>query len=381
MTRMVDNHLRLVKIEQTEVAVVGGGIMGAMTAAHLAEMGAKVTLYDPHPMGTGPGASIDTGRSFRVHYGEDRALVSMAVRSRGLWKQWEQKLGRPLLHETGKLLLEEQGDRHAFESWKTLRQMGLRADRLSHGMVSQEWPGMKAGAATVDRMGGVLDPQVILGALHVWLKQQDVSFRGEALDVGPKAVTDGQGQRQFDAVVLTAGAWSRRWADVPMEVTRQELVYFDASALGARLDRLPVFSHMESGFYAIPTAADGRIKVANHHPGKAGHPDGDDRKVSPEFEQRARAFLAAHLPELKDAAVLRQYVCFYSGTADRDFILDRTDSGMVIGAGFSGHGFKFAPLIGRLLAQQALGLTPEVDIERFGLKRPSLRGVSTKLAV
>jgi sarcosine oxidase len=166
-----------------------------------------------------------------------------------------------------------------------------------------------------------------------------------------------------------------------MEVTRQELVYFDASALGARLDRLPVFSHMESGFYAIPTAADGRIKVANHHPGKAGHPDGDDRKVSPEFEQRARAFLAAHLPELKDAAVLRQYVCFYSGTADRDFILDRTDSGMVIGAGFSGHGFKFAPLIGRLLAQQALGLTPEVDIERFGLKRPSLRGVSTKLAV
>jgi glycine/D-amino acid oxidase-like deaminating enzyme len=166
-----------------------------------------------------------------------------------------------------------------------------------------------------------------------------------------------------------------------MEVTRQELVYFDASALGDRLERLPVFSHMESGFYAIPTARDGRIKVANHHPGVEGHPDGDDRRVSAGFEQGARAFLAQHLPELGDAEVVRRYVCFYSGTADRDFILDRTPEGMVIGAGFSGHGFKFAPLIGRILAQLALGQSPEVDLKRFSMSRSALRGERKRLAV
>lgn len=355
--------------------------MGAMTAAHLLESGAEVTLYDPHRMGQGPGASVDTGRSFRVHYGTDRTLVLHAVRCFRLWKEWEHKLARPLLRATGKLLLEGAGDRLAFESWQTLRHLGLPADRLSRGMVAQEWPGFRAEIATVDRLGGVLEPHVILPALEVWLKARGGHFRGEALDVGRRFVKDGGGKVQYDSVVLTTGAWARRFIDVPMEVTRQELVYFDASGLGERLGRLPVFSHMESGFYAIPTARDGRIKVANHHPGPVGHPDGDDRLVSPEFERAARAFLATHLPELAEAKVVHRHVCFYSGTADRDFILDRTDDGMVIGAGFSGHGFKFSPLIGHLLAQLALGIPPEVDISRFSMGRPALLGKRVRLAV
>ncbi|MCH1582765.1 MAG: FAD-dependent oxidoreductase [Flavobacteriales bacterium] len=380
MTRTAP-HWKGLTAREPHIAVVGGGIMGAMTAAHLLEEGAMVTLYNPHVLGEGPGASVDTGRSFRVHYGDDRGAIAMAVRSMNLWKAWEQKLGRPLLHSTGKLLLEELGDRHALESWRTLRKMGLPADRLSKGAVGAEWPGMRADAATVDRLGGVLDPLVILQGLQAWLSSKGVRFRGEALDVAPRSVTDQQGKDRYDAVVLTAGAWTRRWVDVSMEVTRQELVYFDASALGNRLERLPVFSHMESGFYAIPTVRDGRIKVANHHPGVEGHPDGDDRRVSAEFEQRARAFLAQHLPELSGAEVVRRYVCFYSGTADRDFILDRTSEGVVIGAGFSGHGFKFAPLIGRLLAQLALGQSPEVDLERFSMSRAALKGERKRLAV
>ena len=368
-------------VAEPHIAVVGGGIMGAMTAAHLLEEGARVTLYNPHALSEGPGASVDTGRSFRVHYGNDREAIAMAVRSKSLWMAWEQKLGRPLLHSTGKLLLEEPGDRHALESWRTLRELGLPADRLSQGDVAAEWPGLRADAATVDRLGGVLEPLVILQGLQAWLTSKGVRFRGEALDAGPQSVTDQQGEDRYDAVVLTAGAWTRRWADVSMEVTRQELVYFDATALGDRLERLPVFSHMESGFYAIPTARDGRIKVANHHPGVEGHPDGDDRRVSAGFEQGARAFLAQHLPELGDAEVVRRYVCFYSGTADRDFILDRTPEGMVIGAGFSGHGFKFAPLIGRILAQLALGQSPEVDLKRFSMSRAALRGERKRLAV
>ena len=140
------------------VAVVGGGIMGAMTAAHLIDQGATVTLYDPHLLGQGPGASVDTGRSFRVHYGEDQALIQMAAKSRKLWLHWERELGRPLLHTTGKLLIEEPGDRHARDSWMALRRMGLRADRMSQGAVSEEWPGIKTGAATVDRLGGGARP-------------------------------------------------------------------------------------------------------------------------------------------------------------------------------------------------------------------------------
>ena len=144
---------------------------------------------------------------------------------------------------------------------------------------------------------------------------------------------------------------------------------------------LPVFSDLASGFYAIPTVKDGRIKVANHHPGRVGHPDGDDRKVSSEFKTQAREFLSAHLPELAKSKIEWEYVCFYSGTADRDFILDRMPDGLIVGAGFSGHGFKFGPLIGRLLAQMALGIQPEFDLTRFAMTRETLKGEAIKIAV
>ena len=88
------------------VAVVGGGIMGGMTAASLRLKGADVTLFDPHPMGTGPGASIDTGRSFRVHYGQDETLMAMALQARRLWEHWSQEWGVNLLHGTSKVLVE-----------------------------------------------------------------------------------------------------------------------------------------------------------------------------------------------------------------------------------------------------------------------------------
>lgn len=363
------------------IAVVGGGVMGGFTAASLIQAGVHVTLYDPNAMGTGPGASVDTGRSFRVHYGNDQGLVSMAVRARRLWSEWSMRMGRPLLHETGKLLVEQQNDRHVMESWRTMRDMGLRADRLSRGCVAAEWPGFRADQATVDRLGGVLDPEIILAGLASWLSNEGIEWRKEALEVKSNAVRCGTGWSEYDQVVLTSGAWTQRWIDVPMEVTRQELVYFDASALGERLHRLPVFSDLASGFYAIPTVKDGRIKVANHHPGRAGHPDGDDRKVSSEFKAQAREFLSAHLPELAESNIEWEYVCFYSGTADRDFILDRMPDGLIVGAGFSGHGFKFGPLIGRLLAQMALGIQPEFDLTRFAMTRETLKGEAIKIAV
>ena len=363
------------------VAVVGGGIMGGMTAASLRLKGADVTLFDPHPMGTGPGASIDTGRSFRVHYGQDETLMAMALQARRLWEHWSLEWGTDLLHGTSKVLVEKAGDASAEESWKAMRRLGLPSDRRGREELAHEWPGFVAEMATIDRLGGVLDPSDILARLSLWLQKRGVRFKGTALDVSSQWVASAEGKEMFDVVVLTAGAWTQRWLNVPMDVTRQELVYFDAGSLGSRLDALPVFSNMASGFYAIPTVKDGRIKVANHHPGPSGHPDGDDRQVAPEFEARARRFLSLHLPELSEARVMRRYVCFYSGTADRDFILDQMDDGMVLGCGFSGHGFKFAPLIGETLANMALGRPSDIPLDRFSARRPSLRGELSKLAV
>ena len=149
MTRMVDNHLRLVKIEQTEVAVVGGGIMGAMTAAHLAEMGAKVTLYDPHPMGTGPGASVSI-RAGALGCITERTCgldSNGGAKPRALGAMGAENWVGPCCTRRASCCSRSQGDRHACETvgrrMRATRACGPTACR--DGMPSlQEWPGMKA---------------------------------------------------------------------------------------------------------------------------------------------------------------------------------------------------------------------------------------------
>ena len=374
---------------QRHVAVVGGGIMGAMTAHSLLESGARVTLYDPLPLTNSVNSSNDTGRSFRVHYGEDLEMMNMALESRAMWRKMQADAGldpegSPWFHPCGKLLLADAGDIYAQACGIAMRGHGLLARDFSAEQATERY-GFQADSAVLDPYGGVLSPDRILLHLAASLTARGLIRRGRAEAVDGRWVQDDGGRKSYDAVVVTAGVWAKQLLapnTPPIDTTRQQLVYFDAaSALGRDISHLPVFSHMESGFYGIPTRHDGFLKIANHHPGPAGHPDGDDRAVDLAFINAARKFLARYHPALAGAQVKRTHVCFYTGTRDRDFILERTESGVILGTGFSGHGFKFAPLIGRTLAELALDRPPSISIERFASSRPSLYESPAVLAV
>jgi glycine/D-amino acid oxidase-like deaminating enzyme len=126
------------------------------------------------------------------------------------------------------------------------------------------------------------------------------------------------------------------------------------------------------GFYGYPLHIHGFLKIASCKKGAPGKPgDVPDREITPPFERKTRQFLKRFIPELAAFTEGEGHVCYYANTKDGDFILDRlpeTANGCLM-AGFSGHGFKFAPLLGQAMAQLVVGGKTDLNLHRFRLSR------------
>jgi glycine/D-amino acid oxidase-like deaminating enzyme len=128
-----------------------------------------------------------------------------------------------------------------------------------------------------------------------------------------------------------------------------------------------------TGWYGFPANADGVVKIANHGPGVPLEPDAP-RVVDPAWEERLRAFLRAHLPGLADAPIVARRLCLYTDVFDGDFVIDRSpaDDRVLVATGGSGHAFKFAPLLGELVAD-ALEDRADRRLARFRWRAPGTR--------
>jgi sarcosine oxidase len=215
-----------------------------------------------------------------------------------------------------------------------------------------------------------------------------VSPKGEEAKV---TTASGDGHRA-PVVVVSAGAWAQpllaaAGVDVPLRVTRETVVYgdlSDAAALPTLIEwgdgasparySLPVTEHGGSlvpGTGGTPYRGRTRaVKVGEHRAGAAVDPD--TPATVEELERGREALAGAARERFAVAAIDDVETCLYTNTADEDFVLDRIGP-LVIGSPCSGHGFKFAPLIGRILADLATGAEPPVPLGRFAWDRPSLR--------
>jgi N-methyl-L-tryptophan oxidase len=115
------------------------------------------------------------------------------------------------------------------------------------------------------------------------------------------------------------------------------------------------------------------MKIGDHRKGPVGKPGAveDDRMLAPAFEKKCRTFLKRYIPELASFTEMEGHTCYYDNTKDDDFIVDRLPDApnAFIAAGFSGHGFKFGPLIGKTLAELVVGGKSELNLHRFRLGR------------
>ncbi len=352
-------------MSRESVAVIGAGVMGLAAADELSRRGQAVTLYERDRVGHRGGGSWGTARIFRLAYDNPR-YVAACVEARGLWRRLEDEVGEPLIVPTGGL---DFGDAATVAAvGAALDAAGAPHESLTPEQASARWPGLRLeGEILFQGDAGVIRAQEVIAALHARLLDREVDVREgtEVREVMPGAdgvrVVAAEGAEDHDAAVVAAGSWSEHLLGplfgLPPLIVREEFpLEFDLP--GA--DRLPVGTHYTES--AVPAdaiywlaAGPDVMKVGAHCSGRV-LADADDRTAEcpPEIAAALTEYAAQTFPDLLGEPSDLATGCLYDMTADENFILERRGRVVAL-AGFSGHGFKFAPLIGAIAADLVEG--------------------------
>jgi sarcosine oxidase len=354
--------------EDVEFVVVGGGVLGLSAARALARRARPVVVCERSTVGHGGAGSKGSARIFRLGY-DDPAYVRLALVAERLWRELEAESGRSLLTTTGQVTFGEDIEVLA----RSLARAGAPYDTMTAPEVAARFPALSVPTAAVFEPGsGVIAAADSLAALGQGLEVREHCSVVRCTDDGRRVrvvVDTAQGDRvelRAAVVLVCAGPWTAPLVaglDTGLEsiATLEQVAYL--APVSGPVDAIPVF--VERGrpwFYGLPDLSSGLMKVSLHgagrrlsleeleRPGATEHADDD---LVAELRASARRFLPGLRPE--PVATER---CVYDDTPDGDFVLDRVGR-VVIGSGTSGHGFKFAPLLGEVLADLATGVAPD----------------------
>jgi sarcosine oxidase len=369
-----------------DVVVCGLGVMGSATLRELACRRLRVLGIERFAPGHDRGSSHGETRIIRLAYFEHPSYVPLLRRSYELWRDLERASGTKLVHLTG---IAEMGPPDGVLVKGVLASATtheLRHDVLAAKELMRRFPAFRLPpqyVAVVQPDGGFVDAEPSIHAMLALARDAGAEVRvGECIGGiepyagGVRVVTD-IGTVDAGAAIVTMGPWVKSLLPgfpAPLRVTRQAMAWFapNEPALFAD-DRCPTFliESRHGIHYGFPSDGEGRIKVAKHHHGnETVDPDDYDRKVSTADEALIRAAIAEHLPAANGRR-LEGKTCLYTVTPDGDFIIDRLSGWpqVIVASPCSGHGFKFAPVIGEILADLAIDGTTRHDIGRFSLER------------
>jgi glycine/D-amino acid oxidase-like deaminating enzyme len=359
----------------SKVIVVGAGINGVTAAIELTKRGHGMVLVDPGPLPHPLAASTDISKAVRTAYGADEDYTELAERSIKLWRKWNKEFGVQLYHEVGVMFVRHHemkpGD-FEYESFKALGRRGSKIERMNSPQLWKRFPAwnpelyrdgvleLKAGYAESGRVVAALIERA--KSLGVELRKRAAFSRLDECDDRVKGIVLEDGQRVAgDVVVMAVGAWTPYLLPFTEKFFRASgQPVFHLKPRQPELfapERFPVFGAdiTTTGYYGFPLNRDRVVKIANHGPGREMSPDSPDRIVTPQEEQRLREFLSSTFPVLADAPIVYSRVCIYCDTNDGHFWIapDPERPGLIVATGDSGHGFKFAPVLGDIIADAA----------------------------
>jgi len=322
----------------TEVVVVGAGVMGLATARELRQAGRKVVVCEQFALGHDRGSSHGGSRIIRLSYPDER-WVRLAQESFPLWRELEADSGRPLLDLHGTLDLGDWApNRDALTACGVPFEV-LDAGQIEHRFGIRSDPGDRA---LFQADGGIVHADAALAALADGLELRE-HVRVHSVDEdGDGVVVDGMRAR---VAVVTAGAWAPGLVGVAATPTAETVSYFDLGRPVPSVIDTTTGSH--SG-YAL-AAPGGALKAGLHQSGRPTDPDSaavPDRELS----ARTAAWVERRFPEAGPLA--QAETCLYTIRQHDEFLLERRGR-IVLGSACSGHGFKFAPVVGRRLAALA----------------------------
>jgi monomeric sarcosine oxidase len=353
--------------------VVGGGTMGLASAWALARAGASVTVLERFTHVHEHGSHSGLTRIIRQAYHEGEYYVPLVQRADALWVELGARTGRRVLERTGLLELGPDDDGEFRKSIEACEIHGVAHTRHAATEIMARWPFVVpatwSGCHTPS--GGMLRVQQCLDALRDEAQAAGATFHYGAqvreVDVANARVTlEDTRTLTADTIVVTAGAWLPTLLPelLPQRLQRLRRVltwWSPAARHVPTLERLPVWCAFDPDgfFYGFPYDNDGIVglKIARH---MTRDPGIDDVPIDPDAVERAlrgsdldplQAFVDTRMP-IAAGPVTAHRTCIYTMTPTSDFVVDRhpASSRIVVAGGFSGHGFKFAPAIGELVA-------------------------------
>ncbi|MDQ3771524.1 MAG: FAD-dependent oxidoreductase [Actinomycetota bacterium] len=338
---------------ESDVVIIGAGVMGAATARALAPSGLSVNIVEQFEPGHERGSSHGTSRIFRLSY-PDPMYVTMAQESLSLWRAAEKETGESLVVTTGGLDLGEGVNASA----DALQACGVDFELVKGGDAAELWPQVHvaedeialwqadAGVALADRAASTFLRVATRAGVRV-----HSATRVESLEISEDGVEVHSSDKSFHGgvAIVTAGAWAApllATAGVTLDVrpTRETVSYFN---IGTSAPTLVEWS--DPALYALPAPGFG-LKAGEHIAGPSTDPS-EIGEVNPESIERVSRWVAARFPEA-DPTPVHAETCIYTNTPDEHFVIERHGA-IVVGSPCSGHGFKFAPLIGKRLAELA----------------------------
>ena len=370
-------------MERYDVVVVGVGGMGSAALYHLARRGKRVLGLERFDLLHERGSSHGLTRIIRLAYFEHPDYVPLLRRAYELWRELEAEAGEPLLHTTGII---EGGPEILEGVLHSCAVHGIEHEVLSGTDVAARFPAFDLPPemqVVYQADGGFVVPERCIvahvrGALEhgAALHARERVLEWNATENGVQVRTD---RRTIEAerLVVTAGAWSDEVAHLSagsVRAVRQVLAWFQPSRpeLFAP-ERMPVFNLVLDGdhFYGFPTHGIPGVKLGRYErEGESGDPDEISGEPTIADEARLRELAMRYLPDGAGPTIALK-TCLFELSPDEHFLVDRhaESASVVVGAGFSGHGFKFCSVIGEILADLAIDGSTRHDIGLFRLDR------------
>jgi sarcosine oxidase len=361
--------------------------MGSAVAAHVAKRGMRVVGLDRYELGHDLGASAGRSRVIRKAYFESPQYVPLLERAYELWRELERETETRLLDLTGILMVGASDGSLMRGVRASVERYGVAVEELARATVAARYPQTSLfsnESALFEPEAGMVFPELGIAAHQTVARKHGADLRGNVEVVGWRRSMHGtieielrdQTTLHADRLVLCAGPWTAKLARdlaLPIVIQRNVQIWFEPQTRSFERGTLPVFFLQRDGLpnalYGFPDYGDG-VKAALHGFGVHTSPETLDREIASNDIAAVRSALDAFLPGA--AGTFRAgKVCMYALTPDEHSIIDRHphDDGIVIAAGFSGHGYKFCPVVGELAADLIEGKRPPhiafLSLDRF----------------
>eukprot|EP00106_Octopus_bimaculoides_P018798 XP_014786240.1 PREDICTED: peroxisomal sarcosine oxidase-like isoform X2 [Octopus bimaculoides] len=368
-----------------DAIVVGAGINGSSTAHYLQKNGYRTLLLEQFPLPHTRGSSHGQSRIIRKAYLQE-IFASMMREAYPMWEQLERDSGTQIYTKRKFLVMCDKQSNYVDRVRKTLSTCNMAFEDVSNERLLNEFnikltPGSKA---IIDPEGGILHADKALSTYQDQFVKKGGTLIDETrvLSIIPgqtNQLNTSKGTFQGRNIVLCLGPWAKSYfqqlgIEFPLKVMRISVGYYKQKPVVGRQKQidapLKLYAKGHDEFYGLPEKEyPGLVKFCLHK-GPEVQPDHRDQVNSDwTLEKCKRVIEESFLGLEPEPSIVES--CLYTMTPDELFVLDRHPKyrNIILAAGFSGHGFKLAPVTGKILGEMAMNKAPSYDLNHFRLDR------------